>query len=160
MALKNSNKITIVGLKQAKKGFTFLHSTALDECKSCELLKTCMESLEPGRVYSVAKVRNKVFPCKVHEEGVRVVEVEESNLEAALEPRVSFRLATITFRPQGCRNLRCQNSRVCAPPGLVEGDKCKILEVKEKIECPLRRSLVRALVEREVERVSDSRRLQ
>jgi len=160
MALKNSNKITIVGLKQAKKGFTFLHSTALDECKSCELLKTCMESLEPGRVYSVAKVRNKVFPCKVHEEGVRVVEVEESNLEAALEPRVSFRLATITFRPQGCRNLRCHNSRVCAPPGLAEGDKCKILEVKEKIECPLSRSLVRALVEREVERVSDSRRPQ
>ena len=160
MASKSGNKITIVGFKQAKKGFTFLHSTALEECKTCELLKTCMESLEPGRIYSVAKVRNKVFPCKIHEEGVRVVEVEESSLEAALEPRVSFKLATITFRPQGCRNLRCLNSRVCAPPGLVDGDKCKILEVKEKIVCPLSRSLVRALVEREPLQASDSRRPQ
>jgi uncharacterized protein (UPF0179 family) len=160
MVSKRNSKITIVGFKQAKKGFTFLHSTALEECKTCELLKTCMESLEPGRIYSVAKVRNKVFPCKVHEEGVRVVEVEESNLEAALEPRASFKLATITFRPQGCRNLRCLNSRVCNPTGLVEGDKCKILDIKEKIECPLNRPLVRALVEREPEQASDSRRPQ
>ncbi len=149
MTSKNNSKITIVGFKQAKKGFTFLHSKALEECKTCELLKTCMESLEPGRIYSVTKVRNKVFPCKVHEEGVRVVEVEESTLEAALEPRVSFELATITYHAQGCRNLRCPNSRICTPSGLVEGDKCKILGIKGKIECPLSRPLVRVLVERE-----------
>ena len=158
MASKITKKITVVGFKQAKKGFSFLHSTALEECKSCELLRTCMESLEAGRIYRVTKVRNKVFPCKVHDEGVRVVEVEESCLEVAIESRVCFPLATITFHPQGCKNLRCNNSRVCTPGGLTNGDKCKILEVKERIECPLKRPLVRARVERELEMVSGSRR--
>lgn len=159
MALKTTRKITIVGFKQAKKGFTFLHSTALEECKPCELLKTCMESLEPGRVYTVIKVRNKVFPCQVHEEGVRVVEVEEPSLEVAIEPRICFSLATITFHPQGCNNPQCKNIRICAARGLIEGDKCKILEVKERLECPLKRTLVRALVEREPAEVSGSGRL-
>jgi len=149
MAPETSRKITIVGLRQAKEGFTFVHSTALEECKSCDLLKTCIENLEPGRVYTVTKVRNKTFPCRVHEEGVRVVEVEEPILKVAIEPRLSFPLATITFNPQDCRNLCCENSRFCVPCGLVEGDKCKILEVKELLACPLRRSLVRAVVRRE-----------
>jgi uncharacterized protein (UPF0179 family) len=158
MASKITKKITLVGFKQAKKGFSFLHSTTLEECKSCELLKTCMESLEERRIYTVIKVRNKVFPCPVHDEGVRVVEVEESCLEVALEPRLSFPLATITFHPQGCKNLRCNNSKVCSPGGLIDGDKCKILEVKERLECPLKRPLVRARVEREPEMISGSKR--
>jgi uncharacterized protein len=146
-----SVKISIVGLKQAKKGFTFLHSVAPDECRSCELLKTCMESLEPGRAYTVTKVRNKTFPCKVHEEGVRVVEVEEPNLQIAIEPRISFPLATITVSSEACRNLYCPNSRLCLPVGVLNGDKCKILEVKERLECPLKRPLVRVVVKREPE---------
>ena len=146
----NRKIITIVGLRQAKKGFTFLHSTAPEECKSCDLLKTCMENLEPGRVYTVTKVRNKTFPCRVHEEGVRVVEVEEPNLQVAIEPRLSFHLATITFNPQDCGNRCCENSRFCVPCGLVGGDKCKILDVKERLECPLKRSLVRVVVKREL----------
>ena len=150
MSSATNRKITIVGLRQAKKGFTFLHSTTPEECKSCELLKTCMESLETGRVYTVTKVRNKTFPCRVHEEGVRVVEVEEPNLNVAIEQRLSFPLATITFHPQNCGNLCCENSKFCAPCGLVEGDKCKILEVKEQLECPLKRPLVRAVVKREL----------
>lgn len=160
MASKTAKKITIVGFKQAKKGFKFLQSTAPEECRQCELSKTCIESLETGRIYAVTKVRNKIFPCQVHEEGVRVVEVEESNLEVALEPRVSFPLATITFHPQDCKHFRCSNGRLCVPGGLVEGDKCKILEVKERLECPLKRTLVRVRVEREQETISDLRRLQ
>lgn len=108
-----------------------------------------MESLEAGRVYTVTKVRKKVFPCSVHEEGVRVVEVEEPNLQAAIEPRTAFPLATITFNPQDCGNVYCENRRFCAPQGLVRGDKCKILEVKERLECPLKRPLVRVVVKRE-----------
>jgi len=150
MSSETKRKITIVGLRQAKEGFTFLHSTAPEECKSCHLLKTCMESLEPGRVYIVIKVRNKTFPCRLHEEGVRVVEVEEPNLQVAIEARLSFPLATITFSPQDCRNLCCENSRFCMPCGLVGGDKCKILEVKERLECPLKRSLARVVVKREL----------
>jgi len=150
MSSETGKKITIVGLRQAKVGFTFLHSTTPEECKSCDLLKTCMENLEPGRVYTVIKARNKTFPCRVHEEGVRVVEVEESNLHVAIEARFSFPLATITFNPQDCGNRCCGNSRFCVPCGLVGGDKCKILEVKERLECPLKRSLLLAVVKREL----------
>ena len=140
-------KITMVGLKQARKGFTFVMAEPTDDCRDCELIGTCM-NLETGRVYTVVKTRNKVFPCRVHEEGVRVVQVEEPPIETAIEQRAAFPLSVITVKPRMCRT-RCENLSLCSPPGLSCEDKCQILEIRGPIECPLKQRLVRATVKRE-----------
>ncbi len=143
--------ITLVGLKQAKKGFTFLNGESLKECEGCTLFKTCSAKLEEGRIYEVTKVRNKVFPCKIHEEGVRVVEVTEKDVEANIENKLAFPYGIITFQPQTCGETLCPSHALCVPQGLKGGDKCKIIEVRKKAACSLNRQLVSVVLQRVVD---------
>jgi uncharacterized protein len=140
--------ITLVGLKQAKKNFTFIHECQLSECVGCERFNVCMEKLEPGRIYKVQIVRDKVFPCKIHEEGVRVVEVVKPDIEATVERRIAFPGGTISYELQECAKSSCANYALCVPQGLKKGDKCKILEVSKKaVKCPAGRSLLLATLQ-------------
>lgn len=140
--------ITLVGLKQAKKGFLFLNEGPLKECESCDLFKICIAKLEGRRVYMVTEVRDKIFPCKIHEEGVQVVEAIEPNIEANIEKRLAFPLGIITFRSQECKEALCPCYAKCVPQGLKIGDKCRIVEVREKVACPLNRNLILAVLQR------------
>lgn len=141
--------ITLVGVKQAKPGFTFLHEGPTETCRQCKYLKVCMENLEMGRIYRVIGLRKKILPCKVHENGVQVVEAMEADIKAAIEARLAFQAAIITFNAQDCINIDCINYEKCSPNGLINGDKCKILEVDEPIKCPLGRSLVVSVLRRQ-----------
>ena len=151
MTEEKKGKITLVGLKQAKNGFSFMHEGPLKECEGCGVYSVCMTNLEPGRIYRVVDVRDKVFSCKIHEEGARVVEVTELDLEAAIESRLAFPDGVIPYQPQECKGISCVNYRICAPQGLKKGDKYKILEVKGQVKCPLARSLVLATLRRSTE---------
>jgi len=143
--------ITLVGLRQAKKGFSFLNEGALKECENCALFKVCIAKLEVGRVYVVTGVRDKVFPCKVHEEGVQVVEVVESDIETNIEDRLAFPCGIITFQPQACGETSCPEYVKCVPHGLKIGDKCRVVEVRKRAACPLARRLVSAVLQRVVD---------
>ena len=140
--------VTFVGSRQAKKGFSFLNEGALKECEKCERLNLCIEKLEERRVYIVTGVRDKIFPCEVHEEGVRVVTVNEANAEAIIENRLAFPGGIITFTPQECAEISCPNYAKCVPVGLKSGDKCRVVEVKKQTECPLNLRLVSAILQR------------
>jgi hypothetical protein len=140
--------ITVVGLRQSKTGFQFLHEKPLAECASCRLYQVCMTNLEANRVYEIIEVREKHFPCSIHEEGVRVVKVVEADREAAINPKFVFPQALITLTTQDCHNLSCSNYSTCLPQGLKNGDKVKILEVKEAISCPEDHSLVKVVLRR------------
>jgi len=144
--------ITVVGLRQAKQGFSFLNVGPLKACQKCELFKICGEKLEIGRVYVVTKVRDKVFPCKVHEESVCIVEVIEPSIETCIENRLAFPCGIITFHPPTCNETKCPSYEKCIPQGLRCGDKCKILEVRGQslITCSLNRHLVSAILQRMV----------
>ena len=141
--------ITVVGLRQAKLGFSFLNEGILEECENCKLFTVC-RNLEVGRVYVVNKVRDKIFPCKVHEESVQVVEVVESNIETNIENRLAFPYGIITFQLPPCQVMSCFSYGKCSPQGLKSGDKCRILEVKGPTDsmCPLNRHLVSAILQR------------
>ncbi len=154
MSINRKTIVTLVGLKQAKRGFTFLNGEPLKECEECALFNICLAKLETGRIYEVVEVRNKVFPCKVHEEGVRVVGVIEKEAEANIDNRLAFPSGTITFQPQICGEIFCSNYAKCIPQGLKSGDKCKIVVVKGKAACPLKRQLVSALLQRSVDSAS------
>jgi uncharacterized protein (UPF0179 family) len=149
MSRESKPRVTLIGLKQAREGFTFTHTQPTEGCKGCSLIYACMMNLEPGRVYTITRVREKVFPCNIYEEGVRVVEVEEPLINVAVEKRIAFPLGVITFQPQDCRNICCVNHNLCVPQGLYAGDKCMILEVKGGLRCPLDRRLIQAVAKRE-----------
>ncbi len=135
--------VTLVGVKQAKEGFVFLHAGPIKDCEKCERYKVCMENLRSGRVYRVVGVREKSFPCRIHEEGARVVDVMESDIDVAMDRRQAFIDAIMTFHPQECGDASCPDRGICQPIGLLEGDRCKVLEVGGQITCSLGRPLVR-----------------
>lgn len=141
----------MVGLKQAKEGFLFLHEGPVKECEGCRLFKVCMMNLEPKRVYQVVEVREKVFPCTFHEEGARVVKVMEPALQVAIESRYVFPQGIITYTPQDCDEADCENYRHCVPHGLIAGDKGKIVEIIGPLQCRFEQSLVRVALRRMVE---------
>ncbi|MFH0748921.1 MAG: UPF0179 family protein [Candidatus Bathyarchaeota archaeon] len=151
--MTNENKpiITLVGLRQAKRGFSFLSDGPLKECEECTLFKVCGAKLETGRVYVVTEVKEKEFSCKIHE-GVKVVEVLEPNIETCIERRLSFLGGIITFHSQTCKKTSCPNYQKCVPRGLKDGDKCKVLETKGQVAvlCPLNQQLVLSTLQRVV----------
>ena len=99
-------------------------------------------------MYTVTAVKDKAFPCDVHEEDVRVVEVIEANIEANIEVRTAFLYGIITFQPRECKNLACKHYTICVPLGLKKGDKAKIIEVKEQVVCPVNYRLVSTVLQK------------
>lgn len=129
-----SRIVTLCGVKQAKPGLTFIAYEPSEACLECRLYKVCVGKLEPSRLYRVVEAKNRVFPCPLHEGGVKLVVVEESPVEAAMEDRLIVEGATTVFKPVGCR-VKCPNRSLCIPEGLKEGDRCFILKVGDRLEC-------------------------
>jgi len=99
-------------------------------------------------VYRVVGLRENVFQCGVHEGGVRVVEVVEADIDAVLPLRMAMEGALIPFQKVECEAPLCSNHELCVPRGLVNGDRCTILKIGEKIECPEGLSLVKVVLHR------------
>ena len=140
--------ITLVGVKQAREGLTFVHRGASSKCEGCEYYRTCIEKLEAGRVYEVVRLYEKVFPCGLHEAGVRVVGVVESKIAAAVPPRLAVEGAIVTFTRQACDAQGCPYSGICAPLGLIDGERCVIVEVGGNVPCPRDVSLAKVALRR------------
>lgn len=140
--------VTLVGVRQARDGFVFIHQGISSECEDCECNEVCIKNLENGRVYKVVRVREKTFPCKLHEKGVRVVEVVESDILAALPSKLAIEGAVITFRKQECDVQACEHFEHCVPCGLLDGDRCVIVEVGGNVACSGGLSLVKVVLRR------------
>ena len=133
----SQNKIiTLVSKDKAQVGYTFLYNGPSSSCEGCERYQVCIKNLEEGRVYRVLKVRKRGFPCRLHEEGVVVVEVIESEVPAAIQTKLAIEGAVIPFESLECNDLFCKAYNLCVPVGLKEGDRCKIIEVKGTVKCP------------------------
>ena len=137
-------RITIVGVDQARLGYTFLFQGPASMCKSCNFHKVCVENLESGRVYRIVDVGKKKLLCKLLQGEGFVVEVEESPIEVCIDRRLAIRDAIITFNPASCGILTCGNYEKCIPIGLAAGDRCKVTESGEAVQCPEKLELVRA----------------
>jgi len=127
--------VTVVGERQCKKGFEFVFGGPLAECRECKVKNVCFH-LEPNRLYRVTEVREVHHDCKVHEEGVRVVEVEKLPTKCALQAMAAVEGSMITFEETDCDAIGCPNFRLCGPAGAAEGMRFRIASVKEEIECP------------------------
>lgn len=129
------NRITIVGNKQAREGFTFIHRGPAEKCVECRFRKVCLENLEINRVYEVVGVRERQLSCSIHEDGAQVVEVQEASAKTTIPRRGAFEGATFTYKPRRCEKADCENYELCHPLGLQLGDRCKVVEVTGKIDC-------------------------
>lgn len=133
--------LTLLPKNLAKAGFSFVAGKGDTECKDCRFFKTCVDNLKPGRIYTVTSVRNIEHPCKIHDSGVKIVEVKESQIEAAIPKKYAIEGATGIFS-FSCNEI-CQYHDFCIPEGVAIGDKFLILKVKEKLECPLSNNIQR-----------------
>lgn len=142
-------KITIIGAKQARAGYTFLFSDTADSCRQCNYNLPCSGNLENGRVYTVKRVLKKDLPCILQLGSGKVVEVEESLKEILIHPKYAISGAMITLDLVQCGRLDCRNRERCFPLGLLSGDRCKVVKVEDEVTCSLGPRLVGVSVQRE-----------
>ncbi len=132
--------VTVVGEQQCRKGFEFVFGGPLAECRDCKVKNVCFH-LEPNRRYRVTEVREVHHVCKLHEGGVRVVEVERIPTRGALPKSQAVEGSMITFEESDCKMAGCENYRLCKPWGAVDGTKDRVVSVEEDLDCPKRKAL-------------------
>lgn len=141
--------ITLISVNQAKLGLVFIHRGLSSKCERCEFYQICVRNLEPGRVYRIVGLREKIISCKLFETEMRVVEVMESEIAAAIPAKQAIENAITTFKVVECNVESCENFEVCFPEGLVDGDRCEVVKVIEKnFRCPRGFPLVKVLLRR------------
>jgi hypothetical protein len=129
--------VTVVGEQQCRKGFEFVYTGPLSECRDCKVRNVCFH-LEEGRQYRVTEIRDVHHECKVHEGGVRVVEVERIPTRAALKASSAIEGSIVSFQESDCRLIGCPSFRLCHPLGLSEGAHIRIASVESgEVSCPL-----------------------
>ncbi len=138
--------VTVVGEQQCKLGFEFVFGGPLAECRDCKVKNVCFH-LEPNRRYRVTDIRDVHHECKMHEGGVRVVEVERLPTKGALPKTAAVEGAVITFETNACKSIGCANFRRCRPHGASEGMRFKIIQVEEELDCPKGRNIRAVLLD-------------
>ncbi|MGQ9582379.1 MAG: UPF0179 family protein [Thermoplasmatota archaeon] len=138
--------VTLVGERLAKEGGCFVFLGPLAECRDCRLKTVCF-NLDEGRTYIIKTVRSVRHDCRVHEGGVRVVEVEREPIRAALEPRLALEGTSLQWEERTCDNLGCPNRRVCFPRGARAGERYRVVRVTGFVECPDGRQLKEAALD-------------
>ncbi|MGQ9543733.1 MAG: UPF0179 family protein [Candidatus Bathyarchaeia archaeon] len=141
-------KVTLLGEGQARVGYRFIYESIDNLCVECDFRKVCMGNLESGRLYEVRKVSGKRFPCLLHAGDAVLVEVEEPPIKVAIHPRLAIVDAIITYVIDTCPNLSCDYFEKCFPKGLVEGDRCRVIDVEGPLECPLKGQLLLVSLQR------------
>lgn len=126
--LDNRKIITLIGNKQAKKGYKFIHLGYLEKCEECKLFQVCMKNLKINSMYEIIEVRPKKHECFIHEDGVTVVEVKELDIIASIPSNLAFEGANITFQQIKCADYECEYYEKCNAKIKV-GQKCKINEI-------------------------------
>lgn len=112
------------------------------ECKNCKLKTVCF-NLKKGRKYRITSIREKKHSCNMHEGGVKVVEVEELPIIAAVR-KGTRKNARIKIKQTDCRRLACKYYELCHNPAVQENKEYKVVKILEPIECEEGRSLVKA----------------
>lgn len=139
--------ITFIAKNLAKPGYKFQHMGDSEQCKTCKMYQVCIQPLETERIYEVIEVLENEFECPLHEEQIKVVRVKETDIEVGIPTNITFSGATISFQSQDCTEI-CEFRKFCVPVGLKEGDKVRILDIIQKVECSEGNEISIALVTR------------
>ena len=138
--------ITLIGEHLAKEGDEFVYRGPLTECRDCKLKGVCF-NLDTGGLYRIKAVRSVKHLCRIHEEGVRVVEVQKLQQKCALPQKYALEGSTITYEEVKCKSPGCENYRICHPMGLEKNMKFRIHSIDDAIKCPEGHRLVAVTLE-------------
>ena len=120
--------ITLIGKDLAKEGQEFIFLGSADECEDCRFKSSCVGNLEINRKYTVVNIRDSEQKCPIHaEETVVAVEVDRSKINLLTPSKNIFEGSTFTFEAPDC-DENCDFHDLCFPDGLLENDKCIVLE--------------------------------
>jgi len=133
--------VTMIQKEQAVLGHEFIFNRPAAECQECRVKAACL-NLSDGRRYRVTRLRNVTHDCVLSGDVVRVVEVEPSSLRIGVDANAARDGSTLSYQMAVCNNLSCDNFRLCRPQGLFNDMKVRILEVGERLNCPLGMKLV------------------
>ena len=129
--------ITLIGKDLAKEGQEFVFLGPADDCEKCRYKSSCIGNLELNRKYVVKEVKENEQKCPIHAEGkVIPVEVELAQIDLLTSSKSIFEGSTFTYNAPDC-DENCDFHDLCFPDGLMENDKCIVLnnEGKHKEEC-------------------------
>ena len=129
--------ITLIGKDLAKEDINFIFYGPADECESCRFKSSCVDSLEKNRKYKILEVRDNEQKCPIHDTNtVAPVKVETESITHLTNSRNIFEGSTFKYEPINC-DENCEFKEYCLPDGLIENDKCIIMENngKHKGEC-------------------------
>jgi uncharacterized protein (UPF0179 family) len=137
--------ITLVGELQARQGGTFAYTGPISECRDCKLKTICF-NLDAGKWYKIVNVRSIHHDCRLHENGVRVVEAEPVGIPAAIPSKSAIEGTVIAFEPRRCGTVSCENYRLCNPIGVTPGGKYRVTSVLEEVSCEDGQALKKVLM--------------
>ncbi len=138
--------LTVVGVSLAKKGTEIIFLGPLSECKVCKVKNICFH-LDKGSHYKIVGVRDVKHGCEVHEDGVKVVEIEKIPFKAVMDKKKAIDGSTMAFELPSCIERGCEHYLLCYPPGLASKNKVKILSLDGKVECPAGMARVKVTLE-------------
>ncbi len=141
--------VTIIGSKQARKGYRFIFDGLARPCLTCDYQNACVGNLEVGRVYMVQKVMKKTLQCRLHEGEGRVVEVIESLYDVNIRSQAAMLDVVLRFELIDCTRVGCPEYEKCRPVGLQAGDRCRVVKVERAISCPVGLKLTSVQLKRE-----------
>ncbi len=129
--------VTLIGEKLANEGEEFIFMGTAKKCDECRLKKACA-NLEVGRRYRVERVREGIkHDCYIHEGEVCVVEVIEPPIKAVIEAKQAVKGSKIVFKIMNCESSPSLLD-LCHPAGLMDGDRCTVLDVISDISAGLK----------------------
>jgi hypothetical protein len=126
--------VTLVGKNLARVGLEFIYRGPLPECRDCKLKTVCF-NLDKGRKYKVTALRTMHHNCRIHEEGVRVVEVEKIPIRIGIKSNLAIEGSMLSYESIECENLDCDYYKICMEPTVKIGEKLKIVKICEDIPC-------------------------
>ena len=127
--------ITLIGEHQAREGVEFVYCGPLTECRECRLKAVCF-NLDPGCSYRIKAIREVKHDCRIHEDGVRVVEVDKVPVRCAVGSKFAIEGSTITMGEMKCGNMGCEKYRLCHPTGVTKNSKWRVASVHGDVTCP------------------------
>ena len=129
--------ITLIGKDLAKEGQEFVFLGPADECENCRFKSSCIGSLEENRKYVVTDVKENEQKCPIHSGGAVIpVEIDRAEIDVLTTSKNIFEGSTFTYNAPDC-DEKCDFHDLCFPDGLIEDDKCIVLENhgKHKEKC-------------------------
>ncbi|WP_407422810.1 UPF0179 family protein [Methanobrevibacter sp.] len=120
--------ITLIGKDLAKKGQEFVFLGPAGECENCRFKASCVDNLEKNRKYVVTDVKDNEQKCPIHSGGLVIpVEIDRAKIDLLTDSKSIFEGSTFTYNAPNC-DEKCDFHDLCFPDGLVENDKCIVLE--------------------------------